>query len=233
MSNNDLPRHIGIILDGNRRWAKRQGLKDFDGHKKGAEVIEEIAVHGLERGIKYSSVYVFSTENWSRTAEEVKYLMDLMVSFFTKKIDRIMEKGGRVVFVGDLKDEKIPPKVKKVIADTVKRTKDNTAGTIAICFNYGGQLEIVDAVKKIINQGIETESITPETISENLYSPEIPAIDLVIRTSGEQRLSNFMLWRAAYSEFVFIDKDWPDFMPADLDAAIEVYQKRHRRFGGN
>jgi len=233
MSDNDLPQHIGIILDGNRRWAKRQGLKVFDGHKKGAEVLEEIVVHGLEIGIKYTSVYVFSTENWSRAADEVNYLMNLLVSLFTKKIDRIMEKGGRVVFVGDLDDEKISPKVKKVIAETVERTKDNAAGTIAICFNYGGQLEIVDAVKKIVNQGIDAEDITPETISDNLYSPELPPIDLVIRTSGEQRLSNFMLWRTVYSEFVFVDKDWPDFIPADLDAAVEVYQNRHRRFGGN
>jgi len=230
MSDQILPRHVGIIMDGNRRWARSHNLPTLKGHAKGQEVLREVAKHGFTRGVRYITVYAFSTENWRRAEEEVGYLMSQMQRALKKYADEFVENGIKIVFLGTR--EGLPKKVLAAIEEAEAKTSNGTKGTLGICFNYGGQLEIVDALKKIIAEGITGEDITPELLSAHLYGPELPPIDLVIRTSGEQRLSNFMLWRAAYSELYFTEKCWPDFTGADLDIAIEEYARRGRRFGG-
>lgn len=224
-----VPRHIGIIMDGNRRWAEERGLSAKEGHTKGQENLRVISQVAFEAGVKHVSVYAFSSENWRRTEEEVRHLMLLLVRGVDKYMQEFNEAGIRIIFVGQRED--LDTKVVKAIEKAEENTKDNQKGTLVICFNYGGQQEIVDATKKIIADGILPEEITSDTLEAHLYSPEIPPVDLVIRTSGEQRLSNFMLWRAAYSEFYFVDKHWPDFAPEDLTQALQAYAERGRRFG--
>jgi undecaprenyl diphosphate synthase len=226
---NDAPTHIGIIMDGNRRWAEEQGVSTKDGHTKGQENLRIISRAAFEQGVQYVSVYAFSTENWRRTEEEVGHLMGLLVRGVDKYLQEFNEASIKVVFIGQRDD--LDKKVLKAIQKAEDSTSQNEKGTLVICFNYGGQQEIVDAAKKIIASGMPAESITTETVAANLYNPDIPPIDLIIRTSGEQRLSNFMLWRAAYSEFYFVDKHWPAFAPDDLREALEVYAARGRRFG--
>jgi undecaprenyl diphosphate synthase len=224
-----VPRHIGIIMDGNRRWAEARGLPTEDGHTKGQENLRAISQAAFEQGVKYVSVYAFSTENWRRAEEEVGHLMFLLVRGVDKYMQEFNDAGVRIVFVGQR--EGLDSKVSKAIEKAEENTKNNTKGTLVICFNYGGQQEIVDATKKMIAEGIAPEAITEAVVGAYLYAPEIPPIDLVIRTSGEQRLSNFMLWRAAYSELYFVDKHWPDFTAQDLNAALRAYAERGRRFG--
>lgn len=224
-------KHLGIILDGNRRWAKSQGLNTLEGHLRGYENFKTIAEAAIDRGVEYISAYVFSTENWSRPQKEVNYLMDLLYRVATTEVDEVHEKDIRVRFLGTR--ENLSSKIVEAIDAAEAKTAGNRRGTIAFCLNYGGQLEIVDAVRRIINSqpDIDPEQITKESIAENLYAPDVPPVDLVIRTSGEQRLSNFMLWRVAYAELLFVKKHWPEFAEADLDAAIEEYAGRQRRFG--
>lgn len=222
-----VPNHLGLILDGNRRWAVAHGLPTLEGHRKGYENLKTIGKAAIKRGVKYVSAYVFSTENWNRSAEEVDYLMKLLVWVAKNEIKELDEANIRVVFAGSR--ERLKPNVIKAIESAEERTKNNTAGTLALCLNYGGQQEIIDAVNKAIQDGVQT--IDKATIEQNLYAPEIPAVDLIIRTSGEQRISNFMLWRAAYSELLFVKKHWPSFSVEDLDDAIANYAARQRRFG--
>lgn len=225
-----LPVHLGLILDGNRRWAKDNGLPTLEGHKRGYEVLKTIGDAVIARGIKYVTVYAFSTENWQRPASEVKFLMDMLYWVATHEIESFHKKNIKLVFLG--KDQPIPERTMKVVMAAEEKTKHNTAGTLAICINYGGQAEIADACRKVIQAGIKPQDVTPELIRQNLYHPEIPDVDLIIRTSGEQRLSNFMLWRAAYSELYFLaEKHWPDFTADDLDKALADYAQRVRRFG--
>lgn len=224
-----IPIHLGLILDGNRRWAKEQGLPLFEGHKKGYENLKTIGTAAIERGIKYVSAYIFSTENWNRSAEEVKYLMKLLLWVAKNEVKILHEKNIRVRFAGT--EQRLGKNIINAMGDAKEKTKDNTGGTLLICLNYGGQQEIADAVKQIVKNGTKPEQVTPELIGKHIYTPDIPPIDLIIRTSGEQRLSNFMLWRAAYSELVFVDKHWPAFTVADLDKALDDYTKRQRRFG--
>lgn len=227
---NTLPTHLGLILDGNRRWARDQGLPTFDGHKKGYENLKTIAEAAIDRGVKFISAFVFSTENWKRAQDEVKYLMDLLTWVATHEVDEMHKKEIRVVFLG--KEKPLSDKNLKLIRKAEEKTKDNTRGTLALCLNYGGQTEIAEAVQKLMNAGVKPEDVTPELIQQYLYHPEIPDIDFLIRTSGEQRLSNFMLWRAAYAELYFkADKHWPAFTVEDLDAALADYAQRVRRFG--
>lgn len=226
----EIPQHIGIIMDGNRRWAKARGVPALKGHARGQEVLRKVARHGFEKGIRYITVYAFSTENWRRSEDEVGYLMSQLQRALKKYVGEFVDSGVKIIFLGAR--EGLSPKALAAIESAESQTAHGTKGTLGVCFNYGGQLEIADAVKKIIASGIIADDITPELINAYLYGPELPPIDLVIRTSGEQRLSNFMLWRAAYSELYFIDKYWPDFTGADLDEAIEVYVQRGRRFGG-
>lgn len=224
------PRHVGYIVDGNRRWAKKHGIPTYEGHLAGYNAIQEVARVTFDEGVEYVSAYIFSTENWKRSEGEVSKLMSLVLKLLTSDLHLFDENNIRLKILGST--ENVSDKILKAINDAEARTSDNTRGTLAICFNYGGQLEIADAVKTIIQSGVPAEDITPDVIGQNLYYPEIPPIDLVVRTSGEQRLSNFMLWRAAYSEFLFVEKLWPDMTKDDVTAILEEYSRRTRRFGG-
>lgn len=229
MSASRAPQHIGLILDGNRRWARARGLPTLEGHRRGSDTLREVALAAYDRGIKYVSAFVFSTENWSRTDKEVNYLMGLVIKLLTQYLDEFNERGIKVVILG--RRDGLRSSVLKAIQKAEEATKDNTGGTLAFCFNYGGQEEIVDAAKQLVGSGVSPESITKDSLNDALYGPEIPAIDLLVRTSGEQRLSGFMLWRAAYAELYFTDTMWPDFTVKDLDLALDDYLARQRRFG--
>ena len=224
-----IPKHIGFILDGNRRWAVENGLPKLVGHKKGYENLKTIADECFSRGISIVSTYIFSTENWNRELEEVNYLMDLALKLFKKDLNELMDKDIRVVVSGSR--EKLSEKIIEAIDSTVSKTANNKKGTINICFNYGGQSEIADAVAKIIESKADASQITTELIRNNLYQPELPPVDYIIRTSGEKRLSNFLLWDIAYSELEFVSAHWPAFSSQDLDLALAEYANRKRRFG--
>jgi undecaprenyl diphosphate synthase len=225
-----LPKHVGFIVDGNRRWARQHGLPVYEGHMAGYNAIHEVAEAAFDAGIEYMSAYIFSTENWKRSEDEVNRLMGLVLKLLTADLPIFEKKNIRLRILGTR--ERVSDKILKAIDNAEARTADNTAGTLAVCFNYGGQLEIADACKKIVQSGVTPEDITPELIEQNLYAPEVPPIDLIVRTSGEQRLSNFMLWRAAYSELLFLDKPWPEMTKDDVTAILEEYTGRQRRFGG-
>lgn len=231
----NMPSHIAIILDGNRRWAKAQGKPAVFGHKEGAKTIKKIVKYANEIGLKYLTVYAFSTENWKRSKEEVEALM----AIFQSSVDDFLKKEDtrniRIKFLGDM--NALSSNLQNSIEKCVKKTENNTGLTFNIALNYGGRNELVYAIKNIskeVKEGkLEIEDINEDFVSENLYTKGIPDPDLLIRTSGEMRLSNFLLWQLAYTEFLFIDKNWPDFTEEDLDSAIEVYNKRHRKFGAN
>ncbi|UTX51194.1 di-trans,poly-cis-decaprenylcistransferase [Candidatus Saccharibacteria bacterium TM7i] len=225
-----IPRHVGVIVDGNRRWAKQHGLPTYEGHLAGYNAVKEVGIEMLARGVEYFSAYIFSTENWKRSADEVKKLMGLVLKLLTSDIPELQKHNVRLKVLGSR--EGVDKKILKAIDKAEAETAGNTGGVLALCFNYGGQKEITEAVKAIIEAGTPAEAITEELISEHLYAPEVPPIDMVVRTSGEQRLSNFMLWRSAYSEFLFLDKNWPDMNTEDVTHIIEEYTKRGRRFGG-
>ncbi|TXI86421.1 MAG: di-trans,poly-cis-decaprenylcistransferase [Chryseobacterium sp.] len=226
----DLPKHIGFILDGNRRWASQKGLPKLVGHKKGYENLKKIAEDCFDMGIEVVSAYIFSTENWKREETEVSYLMDLALKIFSSDLDELIQKGIRVVVSGT--KDKLDPKIVKAIDESTERTADNHKGTINLCFNYGGQQEIADAVVRIIDAGLPADSITPAVIRDHLYHPELPPVDYIVRTSGEQRLSNFLLWDSAYAELQFVPVHWPAFKKKDLVEALDEYRHRQRRFGG-
>lgn len=225
-----IPKHVGIILDGNRRWAKAKGLKTLDGHREGAETFKTVALGAFDMGIECLSAFVFSTENWSRAEEEVGYLMKLVTKAVEKYLDDFHAAGIKIVILG--RKEDVPKAVAEAIARTEEKTKDNTKGTLALCFNYGGEEELVDVYKHALSQGIGAEDMTKDVLHSLLYeSSAVPPVDLVIRTSGEHRTSGFMLLRAAYSELYFSDKLWPDFTSQDLQDALDWYGTRQRRFG--
>lgn len=225
-----LPKHIGFIVDGNRRWAKQHGLPTYEGHMAGYNAIHEVAEAAFDAGIDYMSAYIFSTENWKRSEEEVSRLMGLVLKLLTADLPIFEKKNIRLRVLGSR--ERVSERILRAIDDAEARTAGNTAGTLAVCFNYGGQLEIADACKKVVQSGVSADEVTPELIGQYLYAPEVPPIDLVVRTSGEQRLSNFMLWRSAYSELLFLDKPWPDMTKDDVAAILKEYARRQRRFGG-
>jgi len=225
-----IPTHIGYIVDGNRRWAKKHGIPVYEGHLAGYNAIQDVAKATFDAGVQYVSAYIFSTENWKRSEPEVSKLMGLVLKLLTSDLHLFDENNIRLKVLGSTAN--VSDKILKAINDAEARTADNTGGTLALCFNYGGQLEIADAVKNIVQSGTPAEDITPDLISQNLYYPEVPPVDLIVRTSGEQRLSNFMLWRAAYSEFLFIEKLWPDMTKDDVTAILEEYSRRDRRIGG-
>ena len=231
----NMPIHIAIIMDGNRRWAKAKGFPSAIGHKKGAETLEKIVRYANKIGIKYITVYAFSTENWKRAEEEVKALMLLFQNYIDKYSKIADSENIKVNFLGDF--SAFSERLQKGIQDCMNNTKNNTGTTFSIAMNYGGRDEIIHAVKKIAekvqNGEITIDGITENTISDNLYTKDIPDPDLLIRTSGEIRTSNFLPWQIVYSEFLFVDKNWPDFNEDDLDNAILEYQKRTRKFGAN
>ncbi len=233
MENNLIPSHIAIIMDGNRRWAKEKGYPAQMGHKKGAEVLERTIKYCNERGIKYLTVYAFSTENWKRTTEEVSTIMIIFEKYLDKFIEMSDLENIKLRVLGNV--EELPKNIKEKIEKMYERTKDNTGLNFNIAFNYGGRDELVRATKNIaqdvLNKKINIEDITEQTIADNLYTKGQEDPDLVIRTSGELRISNFLPWQIAYSEFLFLDKYWPEFTNEDIDRAIEVYSNRHRRKG--
>lgn len=225
----DIPVHLGLILDGNRRWARERGLPTLEGHNKGYENLKTITKAAINNGVKYVSAYIFSKENWNRTADEVKYLMNLAYILINKDINELNKENIRVVCLGSR--ERLSPKLTKAIEKAEEKTKQNTRGTLAICFNYSGREELADAVKDIIRQGVQPDEIDDDTLGNFIYHPEVPDIDLLIRTSGEQRISGYMLYRINYSELYFTDKHWPDFTEQDLDIALAEYASRQRRYG--
>lgn len=226
----DVPNHIGYILDGNRRWAKRHGVPTYEGHLAGYNSLKEVIFESIEQGVPYVSIYAFSTENWKRGEGEVGKLMKLAMRVFRSDLGEFIERGIRVRVLGI--EDGLKPELIQAARSAEEQTKDLTSGTLCICFNYGGQREIVDAAKRCIQDGFDADQVTEEAIAERLYHPEVPAVDVVVRTSAEQRISNFMLWRVAYSEFMFLDKYWPEMTKDDVTAIIEEYNKRSRRFGG-
>ncbi|ADD02462.1 undecaprenyl diphosphate synthase [Thermoanaerobacter mathranii subsp. mathranii str. A3] len=231
---NKLPTHIGIIMDGNGRWAQKRGMMRFYGHKAGVNAVREVVKACRELGIKYLTLYAFSTENWKRPKEEVNFLMDLLVEYLSKEVDELNKNNVLINFIGDI--SVLPQGCKTEIERAQNITKNNFGLVLNIALNYGGRDEIVKAVKKIctkvLNKELTIEGITEQTISDNLYTKNQPDPDLIIRTSGEKRLSNFLLWQSAYSEFWFTEVLWPDFKKEHLIKAILYYQTRQRRFGG-
>ena len=227
--NVSLPRHIGFIVDGNRRWAKQHGLPAYEGHLAGYNALKDVALEVLHRGVKYASAYVFSTENWKRSEEEVRHLMKLLLNILKADLPIFIENEVRLRVVGSR--EGLSDQLIKAIDEAEEKTANLKNGELVLCLNYGGHLEIADAVKKIVQSGVSAEEITPELIAQNIYAPEVPPCDLIVRTSSEQRLGNFMLWRSAYSELMFIEKNWPDMTVDDVSAILEEYANRNRRFG--
>lgn len=223
------PSHVAIILDGNGRWAEQKNMPRTFGHKNGAENVVDIAIHAKKRGIKYLTLYAFSTENWKRPKKEVDYLMKLLIKFVNDKIDQLMEEDCKLNFLGDL--SAIPDQTRQAVELALDRTKDNKSLFINIALNYGGRDELVHAFKSIISQGYKAEDIDEKLISDYLYTKDIPDPDLLIRPGGELRISNFLIYQIAYSELYFTDKLWPDFSYEDFDKAIEEYSRRNRRFG--
>lgn len=224
-----VPTHIGFIVDGNRRWAREHGLPTLEGHSRGYKQLKEVGLELIEQGVRYVSGYIFSVENWSRAKDEVSYLMNLALKYAASDLQGVIDKNVRIRFLGTT--EGLNPKLIKTMRECEQKSAHCTKGTLALCFNYSGQMEIADACKKLVQEGLSAEDITPEAVQEQLYAPDVPAVDMIVRTSGEQRLSNFMLWRAAYSELFFLDKYWPDMTKADATAIIEEYGRRQRRFG--
>lgn len=224
-----IPNHIAIIMDGNRRWAQARSMPPWRGHAKGQEVLRTIAKAAFSLGIKYLTVYAFSTENWNRSRTEVSYLMRHVRMAVNKYISEFAENGIRIVFLGN--QENLSKSVLDAIKGAEAMTAHNTKATLGVCFNYGGMQEICDMTKQIVMSQMPLQEITPNRLAGYLYQPHIPPIDLLIRTGGEQRLSNFMLWRAAYAELYFTDTLWPDFDISDLQKALSEYGSRQRRFG--
>ncbi len=231
---NDLPEHIAIIMDGNGRWANQQGLPRTAGHKRGVKRIEEIIEAAAAVGIKMVTVYAFSTENWSRPTDEINYIMSLPEQFLKGFVPSAIEENIQVRAIGDI--TRLPNNVQKGIIDAYERTKNNTGTIFNIAVNYGGRQELVRATQRIA-QAVSAGELMPDAITEaefakHLYTPEYPEVELLIRTSGEERVSNFLLWQIAYAEFYFTDTLWPDFNATEFYEAIYAYQNRDRRKGG-
>ena len=229
-----LPRHVAIIMDGNGRWAKKHKLNVAMGHRQGVETLREVIRHTDDLGIAALTIYAFSTENWNRSKEEVGALMQLILDFFRSEIDELMEKNVRILILGE--KDVFPEKQREVLIEAENRSAKNTGLTLNICLNYGGRAELVRAAKSIaqdVKDGtLDLDAVNEQTISDRLYTTGQPDVDLMIRTSGEMRLSNFLLYQCAYAEFLFPKVLWPDFSVQDYDEALLAYGGRERRFGG-
>ena len=224
--------HLGFIADGNRRWAKARGLPTLEGHRRGFDATQTIVDALKDTEVKYISFFVFSTENWDRSEEEVAYLMKLIGDSIEKFAKRAQKENFRIVIIGH--PEPVKPELWQKLQQLEQETSNNTGLTLCFCFNYGGQWEIADAATKLVEdvkQGKNLPEITPEVFAEYLYHPEIPPLDLIVRTSGEERLSGFMLWRAAYAELLFLEKNFPDIDVKDCEEILTIYHGRQRRFG--
>jgi len=230
LDSNKIPVHVAIIMDGNGRWARKRGCPREEGHRKGSEVIEPLLDASLQLGIKVVSLYAFSTENWKRSPKEILSLWNILDDFFTAKLGEIKKKGIKIHHSGELR--RLPFKTKKIITQSIKETETNNKIVLNFCLNYGGQQEIVRAVNSWLKIKKSKEKLTEKKIERNLDTFGLPKVDLLIRTSGEQRISNFMLWQLAYAELVFLDVLWPDFKKEHLYEAVSSYKQRQRRFGG-
>lgn len=226
----DIPRHVGYILDGNRRWAKKHGLPTYEGHLAGYNSLKDVIAATADSGVEFISFYTFSTQNWNRAEDEIRGIMSLIRRLFKTDIHELVKEGYRVVVMGGR--EHLPEDIAKMIDQVQELSREGTRATLAMCFNYGGQEEIVRAAKRLVEQSIDSDDITLDSFAAVLDHPEVPPCDLIVRTSGEERLSDFMLWRAAYSEFIFLEKLWPEMTKEDVGAILEEYATRHRRFGG-
>lgn len=218
-------KHLGVIADGNRRWAKEQGLPSIEGHRAGLKAIEKMVEAAAKAKISYITFYVFSTENWGRSEKEVSYIMKLAETKLLNYAEKLAKNNAKMVILGS--KNKVSPKLTSMIERAEKVTEDCTGITVGFCFNYGGEVEIADAATIAASEG----DITPETIRKHLYHPEIPDVDMVVRTSGEERISGFMLWRASYAEFMFVKKYFPEMSGDDIGDIIKEYESRSRRFG--
>lgn len=230
----NIPEHVAIIMDGNGRWAQKRMLPRTAGHKKGVDAVEEVLEGASVLGIKALTLYAFSTENWKRPEEEVSFIFKLPKLFYSRLLDKLKKWNVRIKWIGEL--EMLPDSMQSLIQDFEIQTKNNTGLLMYLAFNYGAQAEITSTIKKIATQvqagAIAVDDITTDYVSSQLYTGEDSSVELLIRTSGELRMSNFLLWQIAYSEFYFTDKYWPDFTKEDLYAAISDYQSRNRRKGG-
>ena len=226
-----IPVHVACVMDGNGRWAQRRGLPRTDGHAAGEEALFDTVEGALELGIRWLTVYAFSTENWRRPVDEVRYLVGFNESILVRRCDELDDLGVRIRFSGR-RDWRVPKRLIRRMDASSEQTKGNRTLTLTIAFNYGGRAEIVDAVKALVADGVPAGKIDERAIRSRLYDPEMPDPDLMVRTSGEHRISNFLLWELAYSELVFTDVLWPDFRREHLQEAVREYQRRDRRFGG-
>lgn len=226
----DTPRHIGYIVDGNRRWAKARGLKVYEGHEAGYHTLHDVVLATVSAGVPYVSAYVFSTENWKRTKQEVGWLMGLLLRVLKNDAHIFIENNIRLRVIG--RREELSKAIRKAIDDIEAQTAELDGGQLLLCLNYGGHQEIADAVKRVIEEDVSAGDVSPELLSKYMYAPDVPPCDLIVRTSGEQRLSNFMLWHSAYSELMFVEKTWPDMTKEDVQDILKEYARRTRRFGG-
>ena len=230
MSTRKIPFHLGIIIDGNRRWAKNKGLFSLEGHRKGLDNVQKIGDYCTKKGVKILTLYTFSTENWKRSKKEVSYLMKLLVKSLSKKnIQEFHKKKIKLQIIGQ--KERLPQALQKKIKEAEELTKNNKERILNLAISYGGRPEIIQAVKNIIKKKVPANKITEDLINKNLWTAGLPYPDLIIRTGGAQRLSNFLTWQTAYSEFYFIKKFWPEFTEEDLDKALLDFSLRERRFG--
>jgi undecaprenyl diphosphate synthase len=225
----DLPAHVAIIMDGNRRWARRRGVPELDGHAAGVEAIRGLLRHAVRRGIRVLTLYAFSRENWARTDAEVVGLFGLLEAAIRSETDELRAQGVRVRLLGRL--DELPAETRDSILSALSATAGGDRLILNVAFNYAGRTELVDAIRSIVRSGIPADAIDESTVARQLYTADLPDPDLVIRTGGEHRLSNFLIWQSAYAELVVTEALWPDFGPADLDLAIAEYASRHRRFG--
>jgi len=225
-----VPEHVAIIMDGNGRWAQKRKLPRIEGHRRGSETVENLMDAAISLKIKVVSLYAFSTENWTRPEDEVKGLWQLLQYFFESKLPLLKEKNIQVRHSGNIQD--LPSGARKVIKEAVRETKNNDSIILNFCLNYGGREEIITAAEKWADRRKNTESLDSETFEKYLYTHGLPGVDLLIRTSGEYRISNFLLWQIAYAELIFMDVLWPDFTPRHLYKAVYMFQTRERRFGG-
>ena len=230
-----VPRHVAIVMDDNGRWAKQRGLARTDGHRAGEDAVARAVDAALELGVSNLTLYAFSTENWRRPPSEVRFLLNDTERFVRRRRDEFHSKGVRMRWIGR-RERKIPKRIRDQIDESVEMTKDNTRMTLTVAFNYGGRAELADAVRAIAREAregnLDPARVTDRTIEKHLYDPELPDVDLFVRTSGEQRISNYLLWQSAYAELVFLEVLWPDFAREHLFDAVRTYQQRGRRFGG-
>ena len=225
----DLPRHVAIVMDGNRRWARARDLPELDGHAAGVEAIRELLRHAVRRGIPVMTLYAFSRENWARSDDEVTGLFGLLEAAIRSETDELRAQGVRIQLLGRM--DELPDATRSSIADALQATQGGERLVLNIAFNYAGRTELVDAVRRLVASGIAPEAIDEAAVSASLYTAGLPDPDLLIRTGGEQRLSNFLIWQSAYAEFYFCDALWPDFGPDEFDTALLEFARRHRRFG--